>query len=74
MSVTLNYTSKGLIDAIQKQLAQQKSEGKISGDISYSKIVTCDFWDAIKTINDSHDSKNKVYHGKGFSCNDICYD
>ena len=70
MSVTLNYTSKGLIDAIQKQLAQQKSEGKISGDTSYKSIATCDFWSTLKTINDNHDKKNKVYHGSGYSCND----
>ena len=70
MTVTLNFTSKGLIDAIQRQLAQQKSEGKISGDISYSKIATCSFWDAIDIINKKHKAEKKslVFHGKGYTC------
>ena len=72
MTVTLNFTSKGLIDAIQRQLAQQKSEGKISGDISYSKIATCSFWDAIDIINKKHKAEKKslVFHGKGYTCDD----
>ena len=72
MTVTLNFTSKGLIDAIQRQLAQQKSEGKISGDISYSKIATCSFWDAIDIINKKHKAEKKslVFHGKSYTCDD----
>ena len=70
MTITLNYTSKGLIDAIQRQLQQQQAEGKIKGDISYKKIVTCDFWSTLKKINDSHDKGNKIYHQKSYSCND----
>lgn len=70
MSVTLSYTSKGLIDAIQRQLQQQKREGKISGDISYKSIVNCDFWSTLKTINDNHKNNNKIYHQRSYSCED----
>ena len=72
MAVTLNYTSKGLIDAIRRQLEQQKQEGKISGDTSYKSIVTCDFWTTLKNINDSHRKQNKklIYHQKSYSCKD----
>ena len=71
MKVTLNYTSKGLIHAIRTQLEQQKKDGKIKGDTSYKNIVNnCDFWDKIKEINDKHDKKNKVFHGKSYSCGD----
>lgn len=71
MKVTLNYTSKGLIHAIRTQLEQQKKDGKIKGDTSYKSIVNnCDFWDKIKEINDRHDKKNKVFHGKGYGCGD----
>ena len=72
MKVTLNYTSKGLIDAIQRQLAQQKQEGKISGDISYKKIVTCDFWETLKAINDKRklEKKSKIYHQRSYGCED----
>ena len=71
MTVTLNFTSKGLIDAIQRQLAQQKSEGKISGDISYKNIVDGDFWGTLEKINNSRviDKKSKIYHGKSYSNN-----
>ena len=68
MAVTLNFTSKGLIDAIQRQLAQQKSEGKISGDISYKNITTCEFWSTLNEINTSHQKNNKIFHGKSYSC------
>ena len=70
MAVTLNFTSKGLIHAIRTQLEQQKKEGKISGDTSYKSIATCDFWSTLKEINDKHDKKNKVFHGKGYGCED----
>lgn len=70
MAVTLNFTSKGLIHAIRTQLEQQKKEGKISGDTSYKNIATCDFWSTLKEINDKHDKKNKVFHGKSYGCED----
>ena len=70
MEVTLNFTSKGLIHAIRTKLEQQKKEGKITGDISYNNIATCDFWDKLKEINDRHSKNNKVFHGKGYSCED----
>ena len=68
MAVTLNYTSKGLIHAIRTQLEQQKKDGRITGDTSYKSITTCDFWSTIKDINDKHDKKNKVFHGKSYGC------
>ena len=70
MAVTLNYTSKGLLDAIRQQIEQQKREGKISGDTDYKKIINCDFWSTLKDINDSHSRKNKIYHQRDYSCAD----